>query len=100
MEIRFDSNRVRRLCQRAQGKLKRRLDDIQAAENFATLLTISGQCHPLRGNRSGQWAIHIEEPNRLIFEPFGDPLPKTPDGHPDLEKVTSILIIEIVDYHE
>ncbi len=99
MEILFGSNRVRKLCEKARGKLRHRLDDIQAVDNLSVLQTLPGRCHLLRGNRSGQWALDLDHPQRLIFEPHGDPLPLLPDGRLDAAKITAIRIIEIVDYH-
>jgi plasmid maintenance system killer protein len=99
MDIIFGSNPVRRQCQKAQGKLKRRLDDIRAAENLSVLQSLPGRCHALKTDRRGQWAMDLDHPKRLVFEPFGEPLPLLPDGRLDVVRVTAIVINEIVDYH-
>jgi len=36
---------------------------------------------------------------RLVFEPADDPVPRRPDGGLDWERVTSVMIWEIGDYH-
>jgi len=40
----------------------------------------------LRGNRSGQYAVDLVNPNRLVFEITGD-------------EIQIVNIIEIIDYH-
>ena len=55
--------------------------------------------HLLRGDRIGQYAVDLVHPYRLIFEPNHDPIPRLPDGGVNLELVTAITILEIVDYH-
>jgi plasmid maintenance system killer protein len=55
--------------------------------------------HRLSGDREGQYAVYLTHPYRLIFEPYHDPIPLRDDGGVDTDRVTSILIIEVVDYH-
>jgi proteic killer suppression protein len=38
-------------------------------------------------------------PKRLIFEPDHETKPTKPDGGLDWQKVTRVLVLEIVDYH-
>ena len=45
------------------------------------------------------FAIDLVHPFRLVFEPNHDPLPRRKDGGIDLEQVTAIKILEVVDYH-
>lgn len=99
MEIIFATNKARRICEKAAGKLKRRLDDIIDADNMEILLVLPGNCHPLKENRKGQWAIDAGHPKRLIFTLLPDDLPVNEDGRIDLKNVTSIKIIEVEDYH-
>ncbi len=40
-----------------------------------------------------------EVPWRLVFQPAEDPPPKKRDGGHDLQKITSIVILDILDYH-
>ena len=99
MDILFGNARVRKACRKASCKLKRRLDDIRAAENMQKLKLLPGRLHALRADRQGQWAIDLEHPKRLILEPLGDPLPYDEDGHLDLINVTAIRILGMEDYH-
>lgn len=99
MDILFANLKTKKACQRASGKLKRRLDDIRAAENMQVLITLPGRLHALRADRKGQWAMDLEHPKRLIMEPLGDPLPYNEDGWLDLEKVTAVRVLGMEDYH-
>ena len=53
----------------------------------------------LTGGRSGQYAVDLVHPFRLVFEPNHDPVPQTEDGGIDINQVTAITITEVVDYH-
>lgn len=55
--------------------------------------------HQLRGDRDEQFAVDLVHPRRLVFEPNHDPLPRKDDGGIDVEQVTAITIIDVVDYH-
>ena len=55
--------------------------------------------HQLRGKRSGQYAVDLVHPHRLIFEPDHEPVPRMEDGSIDIGRVTAITIIEVTDYH-
>ncbi len=55
--------------------------------------------HELTGDMKGTYAVDIKHPYRLTFEPNHNPLPLKKDGGIDLEKVTSITILEVEDYH-
>ena len=77
----------------------RRLDDLRAAATLDVMRGLPGKCHELTSNLSGKFAIHLDEPYRLIFAPANNPIIKNSGGGIDLTKVTSIRIIGIVDYH-
>ena len=55
--------------------------------------------HQLSGNRAGQFAVDLVHPKRLVFQPNHDPLPRKDDGGINIEQVTSIMILKVVDYH-
>lgn len=55
--------------------------------------------HLLSGRRKGQYAVDLVHPYRLVFEPAHDPVPHTTDGGIDMDRVTAITIMEVVDYH-
>ncbi len=53
----------------------------------------------LTGDREGHYAVTLSGNWRLVFRPDHDPLPLLPDGGVDLERVTAIKIVEVIDYH-
>ena len=55
--------------------------------------------HQLSQDRDEQFAVDLVHPKRLVFEPNHDPIPRLEDGGIDLEAVTAIRIMEVVDYH-
>ncbi|KRT74913.1 MAG: plasmid maintenance system killer protein [Deltaproteobacteria bacterium CSP1-8] len=111
MEIVFRSPKLQRACsieresKRQWGaqnakKIRRRLADLQAAVTLAEVSTLPPvRCHPLQGDRAGQFAVDVQQPYRLIFEPANDPVPRMEDGGIDLTKITRIRILGVEDYH-
>jgi proteic killer suppression protein len=99
VEIIYGNANIRKKCQKATGRLKRRLDDLRAADNLHVMMTLPGNCHPLVANRKGQWAVYLEHPYRLVFEPANDPLPDLGNGRLDLEKITAVRLISVEDCH-
>ncbi len=55
--------------------------------------------HQLKGDRNEQFAVDLVQPFRLVFEPNHVSLPRNQDRGIDLEQVTAIKILEVVDYH-
>lgn len=93
-----------KLLQRRQGPkrarlIRRRLDDIDAAETLSELHPPHpARCHELKGKRKGQLAIDLDHPFRLIIEP-APPKAKKSDGGLDWQKTTAIVVIGVEDYH-
>jgi plasmid maintenance system killer protein len=111
MEITFVSSILQKVCENSKECtkkhgairakiLRKRLDDLCAIANLHDAMLAAGKVHPLRENRSGQFAVHLDEPYRLVFIPTNDPLPILPNGNVDIKKITNIKIIEIIDYHD
>lgn len=109
MEIHFKDKKIRELCEKraiaekklgsaSARKLRSRLDDLDAA-NRVTDLT-AGNPHPLKGNRSGQFALDLAGGWRLVFAPDHDLCPVHDDQSIDWSKVTIISIEFIGDYHD
>lgn len=77
-----------------------RMDDIAASPNLAVLMKIpAANCHPLKGNRTGEWALDISANHRMIFIIANDPIPMLDDLSVDTIMVTDISVCEIGDYH-
>lgn len=68
-------------------KIHQRIDQIHAASSVEQMIQYKiGRCHPLHGNREGQYAVDLVHPYRLVFEKKGT-------------AVQIALIVEIEDYH-
>ena len=111
MDIYFKSTSLATICNNSKkmlGKygerntriIKQRLQEIEATENLAQLMKLPGpRCHPLKGNRKGQYAVDALNPYRITFEVADDPIPRKEDGGVDLERVSAIRILRVEDYH-
>ncbi len=81
-------------------KVSARLDDISASPNLAILIQIpAANCHPLTGDRKGEWALDISANHRIIFEIAHNPVPLKEDGSVDTFLVTILRITGTTDYH-
>jgi proteic killer suppression protein len=77
-----------------------RLTELSAAATLAEMGFLPpARCHPLTGDRDGQFAVDAGPLMRVIFEPAHDPIPRRPDGGIDLANITAIVILEVIDYH-
>lgn len=112
MDILFIGNKMEKDCSSLERTRQRwgdqcgkkvllRLQQFQAAPNLETMrLLPQARCHELHKNRSGQLAVDLQHPFRLVFEPANDPRPEKPDGGLDWTRVTRIRVLEVVDYHD
>ncbi|SRR6266849_223615 len=53
----------------------------------------------LTGDRDEQFSVVLTKNWRLIFEIDHNPIPRRDDGGIDLDRVTAIRFVEVVDYH-
>lgn len=68
-------------------KIHQRIDEIDASDTVEEMVQYHiGRCHPLKGNRKGQYTMDLVHPYRLIFEQIEDEI-----------KIANVM--EIVDYH-
>ena len=98
MEIVYKNRNLKKICTNANEsrkkygtdmarRINRRIKQIAAAKTVEELIALkTGRCHALKGNRSGQYAMDLVHPYRLIFEKLGD-------------VIQIARIVEIVDYH-
>ncbi|MDD4729285.1 MAG: type II toxin-antitoxin system RelE/ParE family toxin [Dysgonamonadaceae bacterium] len=98
LKIKYKSNSLERVCtnysmaQRKYGErmarlIHQRVDELQSADSIEMLVQYSiGRCHPLEGNRKGEYAMDLVHPYRLVFE----------QNKTDIQEVR---IIKIEDYH-
>lgn len=110
MDIYFKERRLQKACNSQQEsiktcgpeiaqKLRQRLAELYAADCLSDISFLpSPRLHELSGNWEGCFAVDLKHPFRLVFKPL-DPVPLNSDGGIDRDQVTSILIIEVEDYH-
>lgn len=111
MEVLFRAKKLQKICNSAgeiikrygpeRGKrLQRRLAELAAAGSLAEVATLpQARLHSLSGDRAGQYAVDLQYPFRLILEPADEPVPRLAGGGVDLDRVTRVWIVEVVDYH-
>lgn len=81
-------------------KLRRRLDDLDAAHSMEDMLGLPGHWEELKNDRAGQFSARLHGGLRLIVKPQKQPPPSKPDGGLDWPAIDSIYIVEMVDYHD
>ena len=94
-----DSAGRRKWGQERWTLLRRRIATLEAVESLDQLEGLPGNFHPLRADRSGEFAASIGGSYRLVFEPDHDPLPLLDDGGLDRARVRRVVVTEVVDYH-
>ena len=110
MEISYANSKIQKICtdekiaKKELGNvgakfLKKRLEQMQDAENLAELRLSPGDWHELKGDRKREIACSVSGRVRLIFVSANDPCPTKPDGGLDWSQVTAVMNLEIVDYH-
>jgi proteic killer suppression protein len=82
------------------GLIQQRLGELSDAETLEVMRTIPGaRCHELSQNLKGLLAVDLVHPDRLVFKPADDPIPRKPDGGLDWTQVKRIEVVGIGDYH-
>jgi toxin HigB-1 len=85
------------VCARQLG---RRLAVLKAAPTLRHVPTTKpDRRHALQGDRNGQFAVDVEHPFRLVFEPAELNVCRRLDGSIDIDQVVAIRILDIGDYH-
>lgn len=111
MIITYANTRIKKICtddasmhkalQKAGAKkLRLQLDLLLRSDNLEKVRLDIGHWHELKGGRYGQIAASLQEPLRLIIEPDYEFPPTKPDGGLDWNRIETVKIIEIVDYHD
>jgi len=60
---------TRRYGEKMAEKIAQRIMELKAAETVEMLIQFCiGRCHPLKGNREGEYAMDLVQPYRLVFE--------------------------------
>ena len=109
MYIEFKKKNLRRQCEsfaalrKAFGdiiakQVVMRLNALKAADCIEDLDPLPPtRCHPLKGNRKGQYAMDLGHPHRLIFEPLAETRTVRETG---ARPERGVLVLAIEDYHD
>lgn len=111
MDIVFKTSKLEKNCNNYQAavrawgepmarKLVQRLNEFRAADTLSVISHLPPpRLHKLDGRRGDEYAVDLVHPARLIFRIHQEPIPLCLDGGVDRSKVTSIMIVEVEDYH-
>jgi proteic killer suppression protein len=110
MEISFATSKLAKLCNsekklkgvygpRMASLIQQRLMDLDTAETLESMRNVPGRCHQLTENLDGLFAVDLVHPDRLVFAPDHDPVPRLGGGGVDWSKITKIEVAGIGDYH-
>jgi proteic killer suppression protein len=111
MEVTFATSKLQKVCnssKKLRGEygpkmaslIQQRLMELSDAATLADMRTVVGaRCHELTQNLKGHLAVDLVHPDRLVFKPSDDPIPRKPDGGLDWTQVRSIEVVGIGDYH-
>lgn len=81
--------------------IKRRITQLEAAENLETLRSLPQvRAHELSGNRSGQISLDLKHPYRLLIVPDHEEIPCKPDGGLDWNHVIKVKVLGVEDTHD
>lgn len=98
LDVKYKSNKLSKVCtdfayakkeygERMATLIHQRVNEIKAATSVEMLVQFSiGRCHPMQGNRKGEYTMDLVHPYRLIFENNN-------------QEVQFVRIINIEDYH-
>ena len=98
--LQSDRSRRQKYGDRASA-IKKRLDEIEAANSLDVLLKGLGWNKPLKGEYKGKFSCRITGNYRLIYEPYFDEyceMSQKSEGL-DLSKVVAVKIVKVEDYH-
>ncbi len=109
MKISFASDHLKKVCLEQKTavrelgsdsarKLRGRYSDLLA--HSCVQEVHAGRPHPLKGERTGQFAVDLAGGHRLVFKPTITPPPVLADGSTDWSMVMEITIVFIGDYHD
>ena len=111
MEVSFASDRLKKTCEPVAerkrrfdeptaGKLKTRLDDLDAAHSMEDMRNLPGHWEELKGDRRGQFSCRLAGGLRLIVRPRRQPARTRPDGGLDWRAVDQVTVVDVLDYHD
>ena len=95
-----DPRKLRKHFNQAAYNIEKRLEILEGAENLGQVSEKPPtRRHLLIGDLKSCYAVDVSGQLRIVFEINHDPIPRLPDNSADVDNVTKICIIDIVDYH-
>lgn len=109
MQVQYKNDRIRRQVSSERElkkkygsdvakQVKKRILQLEVAENLEKLCSMPGNWKPLRRERKYQYSARLQKGLRLIIRPDEPEIKE--DGTIDQKQVKSITVIEITDYHQ
>ena len=111
MEVTFRTRKLEKLFN-SKKAIKRKYGEIGSQKVMSRLMVLKNAAtlsmvpstpperrHQLKRDRHEQFAVDLVHPERLVFEPNHDQLPRKEDGGIDLDQVTAITVLKVIDYH-
>jgi plasmid maintenance system killer protein len=92
------AERKKRWGEPAAGKLKTRLDDLDAAHAMEDMRNLPGHWEELTGGRKGQFSCRLAGGLRLIVRPTRQPSPTKPDSGLDWRAIDQVTVLDVVDH--
>lgn len=81
-------------------KVNQRMKELSASNNLKVLKTLpAANCHELKGDRKGEFAVDISVNHRIVFVPDQYPVPVKEDNSINCIRITDIQILGTEDYH-
>ncbi len=110
MKIAFKTNKLEKKLTEAKEmhkafgtmakKVNQRMQELISSQNLEILKCIpAANCHELKGDRKGEFAVDISGNYRIIFELDHNPVPVKEDNSIDSIRITDIKILGTEDYH-
>jgi plasmid maintenance system killer protein len=95
-----DAKEIQKAFGTMAKKVNQRMKEISASANLEVLKSLpAANCHELKGDRKGEFAVDISGNYRIVFVPDHKPVPVKDDSSIDCILITDIKILGTEDYH-
>lgn len=107
MDLEFKSNKIKKQCENPKiaqkeygtqigNRLTQRVIELSIAKSLLDISKIpAARLHKLEGLRSGEYAVDLVHPYRLVFKPILE----NKDDINKLQCINIVRIEEVIDYH-
>ncbi len=99
-KITKDPRKLRKRFNQAAEIIENRIKLLISADNLGQIHTgPPTRLHLLKGDLKGKYAIDVNRKLRMVLEINQEPIPLHSNNSVNINLVTKILIVEIIDYH-